>query len=218
MKIAILGGTGSIGEGLAMRWSQKHDIIIGSRKCEKAEDSANKYCTILEECDLTGNISGCINADAVKQADVVVLSIRYEHAISTIESVKPYLKDGHILISIVVPMTRDGYFKYTPPMEGSAAMEFKKVLPEGVKLVSAFHNVSAKKLSDIEEKLKMDVFICGDDEEANQIVSDLVWDIPDLRPLIAGPLEVSSMVESLTPLLVNLAMYNKKKHLGIQCV
>jgi len=97
-------------------------------------------------------------------------------------------------------------------------MEIQSLLPEGVKLVSAFHNVSAKKLADIKKKLDMDVFICGDNEEANNVVSDLVKDIPGLNPMMAGPLEVSCMVESFTPLLVNLAIFNKKKHLGIKCV
>lgn len=217
MKIAILGGTGSIGQGLAIRWAQNHEIIIGSRKCEKAESAASEYCRILEECDLTGNISGCINLDAVDQADIIVLSVPYEHAMSTIESIKPNLRD-QILISIVVPMEKDGYFKYVPPGMGSAAMEIQSVLPDSVKLVSAFHNVSAKKLSKIKKKLYMDVFICGDDEGTNQIVCELVKEIPKLRPLIAGPLEASSMVESITPMLINLAIYNKMKHLGIKCV
>lgn len=217
MKIAILGGTGSIGQGLAIRWALYHDIIIGSRHCEKAESAASEYCKVLEECDLTGHISGCINPDAVGQADVVVLSVPYEHVLSTIESVRSDLTD-QIVISIVVPMKKEGYFRYAQPASGSAAMDINHVLPEGVKLVSAFHSVSAKKLCDMKTELDMDVFICGDDGEANQKVSALVKEIPHLRPMIAGPLEASSMVESLTPLLINLAMFNTLKHLGIKCV
>jgi NADPH-dependent F420 reductase len=216
MKIAILGGTGSIGQGLAVRWAQNHDIIIGSRQCEKAESAANEYTNVLKKFDMACNISGCINQDAVGQADVVVLSVPYEHVISTIESIQADLKD-QIIVSIVVPMKKDGYFKYDQPAAGSAAMVIKSALPESVKLVSAFHSVSAKKLCKIKEKLDMDVFICGDDEHANQVVCDLVREIPKLRPLIAGPLEASSMLESLTPLLINLAVFNKIKHLGIKC-
>jgi len=148
---------------------------------------------------------------------VIVLSVPYEHVSSTIETIKPYLRD-QIIISIVVPMKKDGHFLYTPPDSGCAAMEIQGLLPEGVKLVSAFHNVSAKKLADINKKLDMDVFICGDHDAANNVVSALVKDIPDLNPMIAGPLEVSCMVESFTPLLVNMAIFNKKKHLGIKCV
>ncbi len=148
---------------------------------------------------------------------MVVLSVPYEHVSSTIETIKPYLKD-QIIISIVVPMKKNGHFLYTPPDSGCAATEIQGLLPEGVKLVSAFHNVSAKKLANIKEKVDMDVFICGDHEKANNVVRDLVKDIPGLNPMMAGPLEVSCMVESITPLLVNLAVLNKKKHLGIRSV
>lgn len=218
MKIAILGGTGSIGGGLALRWALNHDIIIGSRKFEKAELTADKYRTVLKEsAGKSCSIYGCLNADAVNEADVIVLSVPYEHVVSTIETSQLNLKE-QIVISIVVPMEKADFFKYTPPACGSAAMEIKSMLPKGVKLVSAFHNVSAKKLYNTNKELDMDVFICGDDNEANLVVCKLVEDIQKLRPLIAGPLEVSSMVESLTPLLVNLAIYNKMKHLGIKCV
>jgi len=192
MKIAILGGTGSIGGGLALRWALKHDIIIGSRKYEKAELTADEYRKVLEESSgKSCSIYGCLNADAVKEAEVIILSVPYEHV---------------------------ECFRYIPPAAGSAAMEIKGMLPDRVKIVSAFHNVSAKKLYDTDEELDMDVFICGDDGEANSVVSKLVMDIHKLRPLFAGPLVASSMVESITPLLVNLAIYNNKKHLGIKCV
>lgn len=217
MKIAILGGTGSIGEGLALRWAVKHEVFVGSRKLEKAQASTDKYRKILEESGDTCTITGCVNPDAVDRADVVVLSVPYEHVSSTIETIKPYLRD-QIIISIVVPMKKNGHFLYAPPESGCAAMEIQGLLPDGVKLVSAFHNVSAKKLADINNKLDMDVFICGDNEEANNVVSDLVKDIPGLNPMLAGPLEVSCMVESITPLLVNLAKFTKKKHLGIKSV
>jgi len=217
MKIAILGGTGSIGEGLALRWSLNHEVFIGSRKLEKAQASSVKYRKILEESGNTCTITGCLNPDAVDKADVVVLSVPYEHVSSTIETIKPYLRD-QIIISIVVPMKKDRYFVYTPPESGCAAVEIQALLPDGVKLVSAFHNVSAKKLADIKKEMDMDVFICGDHEEANKVVGDLVKEIPKLNPMIVGPLEVSCLVESITPLLVNLAICNKKKHLGIKCV
>jgi len=218
MKIAILGGTGSIGGGLALRWATTHEIIIGSRKFDKAQLTADEYRKVLEESsDKSCSIYGCLNADAVKEAEVIVLSVPYEHAVSTIETIRHNLEQ-QIIVSIVVPMEKAYFFKYLPPGAGSAAMEIKLLLPEGVKLVSAFHNIPARKLYMTEYKLDMDVFICGDDNEANGVVCKLVRDIHKLRPLIAGPLEVSSMVESLTPLLVNLAIFNKKKHLGIKCI
>ncbi|MCL7474832.1 MAG: NADPH-dependent F420 reductase [ANME-2 cluster archaeon] len=218
MRIAIIGGTGSIGGGLALRWALDHEIIIGSRIYEKAELTADEYRKVLKAAsDKSCTIYGCLNEDAVTDAEVIVLSVPYEHVASTIETIRPNLKQ-QIIISIVVPMERTGCFRYKPPAAGSAAMEIKGMLPDNVPVVSAFHNVSAHKLYKTGEELDMDVFICGDNAGANGVVAGLVRDIKNLRPLMAGPLKVSSMVESITPLLVNLAIYNKLKHLGIKCV
>ncbi len=240
MKIAILGGTGNIGKGFALRWAGRHDIIIGSRKAEKAEKVAGEYTQILQDHGIDAVIKGTDNKDAAARADVIIMGIRYEQVPSVIELITPVLKD-QIMVSVVVPMEKDrcyirpesdhitidatensdynaDFFCYTTPKAGSAAQEMAGLLPEGISLVSAFHNVPAKKLADLDIKLEFDIAVCGDDMHSKNVVFDLVRDIPDLRPLDIGPLETSAMVESLTPLVINIVIRNKLKDVGIRFV
>ena len=215
MKIALVGGTGDIGTGFAVRWGQKHEIIIGSRNVDKAKESAAAVLQLLEG---VGNVQGTENASAVAAADVVVLCVPYEH----LASVTTGLLDSYrsqIVISPVVPMIYNGkFFQYQPPAEGSAALQARMLLPKGVRVVSAFHTICAAALQDIKRVMKADVFVCGDDAEAMEIAVELAGEIKSLRPLNAGPLAVSSMVESLTPFLLNVARKNKIKDAGITVV
>ena len=215
MKIALVGGTGDIGMGFALRWGEKHEIIIGSRSAEKARESATAMMQLL---GAAGNIQGSDNASAITSADVVVLCVPYEHL--------AYVTMGHrdsynsqLVISPVVPMAYNGkFFQYQPPSEGSAALQARSLLPQGVKVVSAFHTICAAALQDIDRVMKADVFISGDDVQAIDITTQLASEIKSLRPLIAGPLATSSMVESLTPFLLNVARKNKIKDAGIAVV
>ena len=215
MKIALVGGTGDIGTGFAVRWGQKHEIIIGSRNVDKAKESAAAVLQLLEG---VGNVQGTDNASAVSTADVVVLCVPYEH----LASVTTGLLDSYrsqIVISPVVPMIYNGkFFQYQPPAEGSAALQARMLLPKSVRVVSAFHTICAAALQDIKRVMKADVFVCGDDAEAMEIAVGLAGEIKSLRPLNAGPLAVSSMVESLTPFLLNVARNNKIKNAGITVV
>ncbi len=215
MKIALVGGTGDIGTGFAVRWGQKHEIIIGSRNVDKAKESA---AAVLQLLETVGNVQGTDNASAVSTADVVVLCVPYEH----LASVTTGLLDSYrsqIVISPVVPMIYNGkFFQYQPPAEGSAALQARMLLPKSVRVVSAFHTICAAALQDIKRVMKADVFVCGDDAEAMEIAVGLAGEIKSLRPLNAGPLAVSSMVESLTPFLLNVARKNKIKDAGITVV
>ncbi len=216
MKIALVGGTGDIGTGFALRWAANHEIIIGSRKADKAVESA----LIVTEALNRGNrnIWGTDNGAAIKAAEIVVLCIPYEH----LASVTSDLKDSYssqVVVSPIVPMTYNGkFFQFDPPKERSAAIQAKSLLPEGLKVVSAFHTVSAAALQDVDRDLIADVPICGDDEESINLVSGLIQEIKNLRPLKAGPLEVSSIIESLTPMLLNVARRNRIKDAGIKIV
>jgi len=239
MIISILGGTGNIGKGFALRWSKKHEVIIGSRTQEKAQAAATEYNANLKERNLEGNIRGTDNKSAAAMADIVLLAIRYEHIHSVIELISPVL-DKQILISVVVPMARDScyinndtepvkinvekgdynanFFCYTTPAAGSAAKEIANILPAGIELTGAFHNVPAKKLADLDLDLDYDVPVSGNNMHSKNIVFGLIRDIPNLRPLDVGPIEASGMIESLTPLVINLAVKNKLKDLGIKFV
>jgi NADPH-dependent F420 reductase len=215
MKIALVGGTGDIGTGFAVRWSATHEITIGSRKAEKAEYSAKEVQTILHGA---GSVHGTDNGSAIKAADVVVLCIPYEHLTSVTTDLKgSYM--GQIVVSPVVPMSYNGkYFEYNPPTEGCAALRAKALLPEGMRIVSAFHTICAAALHHSDLDLRGDVLICGDDMKAKEVVSGLAREIKNLRPLNIGPLAVSSQLESLTPMLLNAARRNKLRNTGVKIV
>lgn len=218
MKIAILGGTGSIGEGFALRWAAKHDIMVCSREIDKAVKAAGDYTgTLLNKGLLCCGITGCKNETAIGDADVVVLSVPYQGVVPLLKSLKPFFKD-QIVISLVVPMKKNKLFEYTPPEQGSAALEIKDILPESVKVISAYHNISAKKLANLDMNLDYDVVVCGDDEDAKKTVMELTREIKNLHPLDGGGLASSYMIESLTPFLINLAMRNGLSDLGVKFV
>lgn len=215
MKIALVGGTGDIGTGFAVRWGQKHEIIIGSRNADKSRESAAALLQLFGE---VGNVRGTDNASAIAAADVVVLCVPYEHLASVTSGLLDAYK-SQLVISPVVPMIYNGlFFQYQPPAEGSAALQARSLLPKGARVVSAFHTICAAALQDIERVMKADAFICGDDAQDIDITAQLAGEIKSLRPLNAGPLAVSSMVESLTPFLLNVARKNKIKDAGIAVV
>lgn len=219
MNISLLGGTGDIAEGLVLRWTKAgHKILIGSRSEEKARGIAEEYNSKLSTLGIQSSIEGMKNADAAANSEVVVISLPYEYTVQTLEQIKGSFSN-QIVISPVVPMKKEGkVFLYTPPPHGSAAEEIREALPAGVRLVSAYHNLPASELRKVEEELDYDVVLCGDDDEAKQIVSSLTEEMPRLRALDAGPLRVSSMIEGMTPLIINLNIRYKPRHFSVKFV
>ncbi len=218
MKIALLGGTGHLGIGLAIRFAiLGHEVIVGSRKLEKAEMKAEEYNNILSNLGEKARVRGLANEDAAMEAEVCIFTIPWEHAFSTAEALKEVLRDK-IVVSPLVPMERKGkIFYYTKLPEGSAAEKLASIL-NGSKVISAYHNIPAEKFARFDESFKWDVAVCGDDERAKKIVIELTNQIDGLRAFDAGPLAVSSMVESITPLLINIMVRNKMKDLGVRFV
>jgi 8-hydroxy-5-deazaflavin:NADPH oxidoreductase len=215
MKIALVGGTGDIGTGFAVRWGQTHEIIVGSRNVDKAREGA---AVVMQLLGAVGNVQGTDNASAIAAADVVVLCVPYEHLASVTTGLFDSYK-SQLVISPVVPMTYNGkFFQYNPPAEGSAALMARSLLPKSVRVVSAFHTICAAALQNIGRIMKADAFICGDDAQAIDVAVNLAGEIKSLRPLSAGPLAVSPMLESLTPFLLNVARKNKIKDAGIAVV
>lgn len=227
LKIAVLGGTGNIGEGLVLRLALqnlmdegvKNEIIIGSRSSEAAEEAAKEALEELENCgfDTTEiRITGNSNLEAAKAADLIVLTIRFDNVPSLLEEIRGAI-EGKTLVSPVVPMAKAGpIFEYMPPAEGSAAQAIKEMTPESTKVVAAFHNIAARKLKDIVKcKAVNDSVICSDDEEAKKLVIELTRHMGCLKPLDGGPLKNANTIESLTPLLINLAKLNGMKDLGV---
>ena len=214
MRVGIVGGTGDIGEGIAMRLSQHHEVIIGSREAEKAVMCSEGCFRALNDLGLPCTISGVSNQEAVDKGEVIILALPFKHVESTVSALHGLEKK--VVISPVNPMEKRDYFVYTPPPEGSAALYIKKLLPEGTRLCTAFNTVAANKWKALREELEYAIPVCGDDPEAKEIVMNLVNCIPYIRAYDAGPLAASCMVECLTPLLLNIARFNRMRDVGVQ--
>jgi hypothetical protein len=220
MRIALCGGTGDIGEGLALRWAYgtDHEILIGSRDPEKARTKAEEYETELDSRGVERPVKGFENGMAADRADVVVLAVPPYYVRETVEGFADRLDGDTVLVSPAVGMQRDdaGLHYHRPP-EGSVTAVVADAAPEGVPVVGAFHNLSAGRLADLDAELDQDTLLVGDDEDAVDVVRLLTEEIEGLRPLYVGPVANAAEVESLTPLLINLAKYNAELHdAGVQ--
>ncbi|QSG06611.1 NADPH-dependent F420 reductase [Halapricum desulfuricans] len=219
MRIAILGGTGDIGEGLALRWGYDtdHELVIGSREADRARAKADEYETELDSRGRDVTIDGAANPDAAAGADVVVTAVPAYHLTDTIEAVADELDDA-VLVSPAVGMQRDGDgFHYNPPSAGSVTALAADAAPEGVPVVGAFHNLAAGRLANLDADLGIDTLLVGDDPDAKSIVADLTDGIEGLRPLDAGGLANAPEIEGITPLLINVAQHNDGLHdLGVR--
>ncbi|MDD5143961.1 NADPH-dependent F420 reductase [Methanoregula sp.] len=214
MKIGIVGGTGDIGEGMAMRLSPYYDVIVGSREQDKAEATCTMGREQMAKRGKPCSMKGVTNQDAVDAADVVILAIPFKHAASTLATLHGF--ENKIVVSPVNPMEKTDHFVFVPPPEGSAALMIRSILPKEARLCTAFNTIAANKWKALDEELEYSVPVCGDDAEAKKTVMEIVNKVSRLRAFDAGPLTVSCMVESLTPLLLNIARYNKMRDVGIQ--
>jgi NADPH-dependent F420 reductase len=215
VKIGIIGGTGDIGEGMALRFSQKHDVIIGSREKEKACTTSEATVTALRQKQInTCSCAGEENQRCVEEGDIVVLAIPFRFVRSTLAELSGF--EDKIVVSPVNPLGKKESFFYDPPPEGSAALLIRSLLPESTKVVAAFNNIAANCWRDLENPLDYSVAVCGDDLQAKEVVMELVGGTAQLGAFDAGPLETSSIVESITPLLLNLARYNRMRDVGVQ--
>ena len=220
MRIALLGGTGDIGEGLALRWAHDtdHEVVIGSRDPETAREAAEAYAATLADRGVEASLSGFENAMAADRGDVVVLAVPPYHVADTVEHVADRLGEDHILVTPATGMQRDDDgFHYHRPGAGSVTQLAVDAAPEGVPVVGAFHNLAAGRLADLDADLGIDTLVVGDDEGAKTTVSALAEEIEGLRALDAGPVANAAEIESVTPLLINVAMHNSGLHdLGIR--
>lgn len=219
MHVALLGGTGDIGEGLALRTARDTDnaVTIGSREAEKAHSVADDYETTLSEHGVDTTVEGAENAGAAADADVAVCCVPAYHLTDTIEAVADELDDT-LLVSPAVGMKRDeSGMHYNPPGVGSVTQLAAKAAPDGTPIAGAFHNLAAGRLGDLDAALDWDVPIVASEDHARETVVSLVEELEGLRPLVAGDLSNASEIESLTPLLINLAQHNDGLHdLGVR--
>ncbi len=212
--VAIIGGTGDLGFGLALRWAKAGvQVVIGSRDPNKAEEAATRIRSAVRDA----TVNGAANAAAAAKAGVVVLTVPFAAQAATLKSIKDVLK-GRVLVDTTVPLAVAIGGRATRLLglwEGSCAQAAQTLLPEVV-VVSAFHNVSAELLHDPGALPDCDILICGDDTGAKQRLSGFVSLIPGLRPLDAGPLEMSRICESMTALLISLNRRYKTRHSGVR--
>ncbi|MCA9813443.1 MAG: NADPH-dependent F420 reductase [Nitrosarchaeum sp.] len=223
MKVGIIGGTGGMGKGFALRWSQNHDVIVGSRDAARASDAAKEYTNLAKEAfgQINGTITGNDNVTVAKESDVLILSIPYGNIDSVCGEVLPQTKDSCVVVSPIVPMEKtDVGFEFLPIKENKP-FSYKlvsKYIKDKSKLVSAFHVISEKKLVNPKLELDYDIFVCGDDKGSVEVVNGLINEIKGLRPIYLGPGELSYMAEIATPLLLNAMIQNKIKNPGIKII
>jgi hypothetical protein len=213
VKVGIVGGTGDIGEGMALRISQVHEVILGSREAERACASSDTCKMTLKEKGLPCTVCGVSNQEAVDRAEMVILAIPFQHVAATLSSLTGF--EGKVVVSPVNPIGKKEHFFFAPPPEGSAALLVKRLLP-GAKVCTAFNNIAAGSWKSLDGSFAHSVAVCGDDPDAKRAVLGLVESIPGLTGFDAGPLGVSPMVEAITPLLLNIAKYQKIRDVGIQ--
>jgi NADPH-dependent F420 reductase len=200
VKIAILGGTGKLGSGLAMHWAiAGHDVIIGSRSAGKA---ARVAAELTERLDGAATVEGLDNPTAATACQVAVLSVPYSAQLAVLESVRQQLA-GKLLISVVVPLRPPRVSRAWRPEAGSAAQEAQELLGDGTPVVIAFQNISAASLADPDYQIDGDVLVCGDEKAHKAVAENLVADV-GMRALDAGPLVNAAVVEGLTAVLIGL--------------
>jgi len=212
VRIAILGGTGEQGPGLALRWAKAgEEVIIGSRQKEKGEKVAAELNQELGKELLRGTD----NVTAAAAAEVVVLTVPYSAHVSTLTSVKEQLR-GKIFVDVSVPLDPENARRVIMPAAGSAAEEAQQVLGPEVKVVGALQNVSAHVLRDASAPVDCDVLVCGD-KDARPVVMRLVDKLGEgIRAVSAGPLEAARLIEPITALLIRLNILNKVHSAGIR--
>ena len=209
--LAILGGTGKEGAGLAMRWAlYGYRVIIGSRAAEKAERRADEMNAELGDQLLEGRS----NEDAAAAADIVILSVPYSAHQATLRSVSQACQ-GKILVDLTVPLKPPEIIAVNLPAGDAAALEAQSLLGASATVVAAFQNVSAVKLRQLDRDVDCDVLVCADDASAKAAVIELV-SAAGMRGLDAGPLKNAVAAEALTPVLLHINRAYKVKGAGIR--
>jgi NADPH-dependent F420 reductase len=213
--IAVLGGTGPEGFGLALRWAQAGEtVIIGSRDAKRAQDAAEK---IKQRVGSSAKISGDANAAACTAADLLVLTVPFEGHAALLKQLKPAIRPGSIVIDATVPLAASVGGRATRTLgvwQGSAAQQTAELVPKGISVVAAFQNIGAELLN-ADGPVECDVIVCSDDPAAIQVVRNLATKIPGVRAIDGGKLENARILEQITALLIGLNIRHKG-HSGIR--
>jgi 8-hydroxy-5-deazaflavin:NADPH oxidoreductase len=208
--VCIIGGTGALGFGLALRLGQAGtSVVIGSRDAGRARESAERARGRVAE----GSFTGLENAEAARAgAEIVILAVPFRSQSETLTNLKGALSEGQLVLDTTVPLAAAVSGKATRSLgvwQGSAAQQAQEMVPDGVRVVAALHTVSASHLTDVDYQLDEDVLVCGDKRADKERISELVQRIPGLRAVDCGRLEMARIVEQLTPLLISINIRNK---------
>ncbi len=214
--IAVIGGTGAEGGGLALRFARAGmRVVIGSRSAEKAREAASRIAAAAG----AGEVTGEVNPDAAARGDVVVLTVPLAAQVATLKDIRGALRSGTILVdaTVALEVAIGGRLSRTLSLwDGSAAQQAARLVPEGVKVVAAFQMLSAEALARLDDPVECDALICGDDVGAKAVVAELARSIAGVRAVDAGPLENARLVESAAALLVAVNLRHKVKGSGIR--
>jgi NADPH-dependent F420 reductase len=213
--VPIIGGTGALGFGLALRLARAGvPVVIGSRHAGRAEEAAAR----VQERVPQAHAEGAENPDAAPLGPVVLLCVPFRAQSENLANLKDALEPGQILVDATVPLAAAVGGRATRLLgvpQGSAGQQAQEMVPDGVTVVSALHTVSATRLADLDRELDEDVLVAGDKGDAKRSVAELIRRVPGLRPVNAGRLETARLIEGLTPLLISVnARY--KTHAGIK--
>ena len=216
--VAILGGTGNLGFGVAVRLGKAGlRVVIGSRDPERGRAAADRATKLVDG----GQFRGAGNGEAAAAADrLIILSVPFSSQAVTLKSVAGNLREGQVLLDATVPLAPAVGGKPTQLIgvwQGSAAQQARALVPAGIGVVSGLHTISAAVLEDLEIPLEQDTFLCGDKATDKAVAADVLSNIEGLRVVDAGRLEMSRLVEGLTPLLIGINARNKV-HAGIRVV
>jgi NADPH-dependent F420 reductase len=213
--IAVIGGTGPAGMGLALRWARAGEtIILGSRDAQRAQQAA---AAIQQKVGGAVKVSGMENSEACAGADILMLTVPFEGQAALLKQLKPAITPGSIVIDATVPLAAGVGGRATRTLgvwQGSAAQQTAELVPKEVSVVAAFHNVSAELLNG-DAPLDCDVIVCSDDSDAAQLTRELAAKIPGVRAIDGGKLENARIVEQITALLIGMNIRHKG-HAGIR--
>jgi 8-hydroxy-5-deazaflavin:NADPH oxidoreductase len=207
--VTIVGATGDLGFGLALRLTQVGvPVAIGSRDAGRAEEAAERVRGAVPDAA----VRGLANPEAAAACEIVVLSVPFASQAATLRSIRDALKVGTVLLDVTVPLATAVGGRPTRTLmvpQGSAAQQAQELVPEGVAVVAGLHTVAAKHLADLDHRFDEDVLLCGDDRDATARVAELLQRIPGLRPVDTGRLEMARIVEQLTALTISINVRHK---------
>lgn len=213
--IGLVGGTGHLGKGLALRWARKHKVVIGSRDEEKAKRIAQEVVEKASKKGFEISIEGKTNDKAIELSNIVVLCVDFEPALELLRTFKEKFSNEKIVVSPIVNLKMKGKYFFPELIDGkSSALIIKEMLP-GVSVVSALHTIPASKLYSLDPLPDYSIIVYGE-EKPKEIVKSLLTEIEGVNIIDGGPLELSFFSEYVTALLLNLAKINKQKDLSIK--